>query len=69
MLHKRPGKGELGRRTVFLMAGQEVYSRELAAEGEGEVELSGAAFGAGTYVCHLVVNGKDVDSKKLVLTR
>jgi hypothetical protein len=54
---------------VFSATGIEVYSRELTGKGAGEVELSGHPFGSGTYVYQLVVDGRVIDSKKLVLTR
>ena len=53
---------------VFSVTGQEVYSRELVVKGEGEVQFTRAFFAAGTYIYHLMVEGKDVDSKKLVLS-
>ena len=53
---------------VFSVTGQEVYRQELTGTGTGEVQLSGQRFSAGTYIYHLLVNGRSVDSKKLVLT-
>jgi hypothetical protein len=46
-----------------------VFSQELTRKGSGEVELSGQLFDSGTYVYQLIVDGRVVDSKKLVLTR
>jgi hypothetical protein len=54
---------------VFSATGIEVLHRDLAGKGSGEVELSGREFAAGTYVYQLVVDGRVVDTKKLVLTR
>ncbi len=54
---------------IFSMSGQEVQSLELNQRGQGQVELSNTTFAVGTYVYHLIVNGKQIDSKKLVLTR
>jgi hypothetical protein len=54
---------------VFSMTGQEVLSKELTRKGNGEVELTSEQFGAGTYVYRLTVDGRVIDSKKMVLTR
>ncbi len=54
---------------VFSTTGVEVYSRQLTGKGAGEVQLSGHEFGSGTYVYQLVVDGRAVDSKKLILTK
>jgi hypothetical protein len=54
---------------VFSTTGVEVYSRQLTGKGAGEVQLSGHEFAPGTYVYQLVVDGRAVDSKKLVLAR
>jgi hypothetical protein len=36
-------------------------------KGFGQVLISGGAFAAGTYICTLTVDGKVVDSKRMVL--
>jgi hypothetical protein len=53
---------------VYSVTGVEVYSQELSVRGEGQVELSHSAFSSGTYVYHLIVDGKSVGNKKMVLT-
>jgi hypothetical protein len=53
---------------IFSVTGQEVYSQELLQKGEGEVVLSKEILKAGTYLYHLVVDGKRADNKKMVVT-
>ncbi len=64
-----PGNTASALLKVFSTTGVEVYSRQLTGKGAGEVQLSGHAFAPGTYVYQLVVDGRAVDSKKLVLAR
>jgi hypothetical protein len=52
---------------IFSVTGQEVHRRELAT-GPGEVTLSAQSLAAGTYVYHLLVDGKEADRKKLVIS-
>ena len=54
---------------IFSLTGQEILSRDLTQEGEGQVELSNRTLPPGTYVYHLVVDGQSVDNKKLVFNR
>jgi cell division protein FtsB len=54
---------------IFSVKGQEIYSQELLQKGEGQVVLSTEILKAGTYIYQLVVDGKRVGNKKLVLTR
>jgi hypothetical protein len=53
---------------VFSVTGQQVLSQELANRGQGQVELSTQSLPAGTYIYHLIVDGKSVGNKKMVLT-
>ncbi|SDM59312.1 Chaperone of endosialidase [Catalinimonas alkaloidigena] len=54
---------------VFSVTGQELYRQNLLGQPEGEVTLSEGQLAAGTYVYQLIVDGRAVDSKKLVVTR
>jgi hypothetical protein len=54
---------------IYSNAGQEVYSLQLPQKGEAEVEISNLMLPAGSYIVHLLVDGKSVDSKKMLLTK
>jgi hypothetical protein len=46
-----------------------VHSVELTQKGNGQVQLSTQALASGVYVYRLLMNGKSVASKKLVLAK
>jgi predicted GIY-YIG superfamily endonuclease len=54
--------------TIYNSIGQEVRSFELTV-GEGKIEVSNQLLGVGTYIYHLMVDGVNVDSKKMILGR
>lgn len=54
---------------VYSSTGKELKSFDLSGKTQGEVTLSGGLFPAGTYVYTLFVDGVQIDSKKLVITR
>ena len=54
---------------VISMAGQEVYSQELTQKGEAEIEISNQIISPGSYVYELVVDGKVISGKKMVLSK
>jgi len=41
----------------------------LSGTGRGSVEISGGSFAAGTYTYQLVVDGKSIDTKLMVITK
>ena len=54
---------------IYSLSGQEVQSLELSQKGHGQVKLSVGQLAAGEYVYHLLVNGKSIASKKLLLEK
>jgi hypothetical protein len=53
--------------TISDMNGVQLKQFDLQGKGFGQVLISGGSFAAGTYVYTLTVNGKQVDSKKMLL--
>lgn len=54
---------------IVSLEGQLVRVEPIARSGYGEVRISGSTMAAGTYTYTLIVNGKAVESKIMVLTR
>ena len=52
---------------IFSVTGQEIH-RQALVTGQGEVTLSAQSLAPGTYVYHLLVDGKETDHKKLVIS-
>jgi len=53
--------------TISDLNGVQLKQFDLQSKGFGQVLISGGSFTAGTYVYTLTVNGKQVDSKKMML--
>jgi hypothetical protein len=54
---------------IYSLTGQEVYSLKLSASGPGEIEIPGQVLGSGGYVYQLIVDGKSVATKKMLLSK
>ena len=54
---------------IYSASGQEVYATQIMQKGEGEIEISTLALAAGNYIYHLVVDGRSIDNKKMLLTK
>ena len=54
---------------IYSLAGQEVYSAELIQRGDGRIEIPAQVLSAGNYVYQLVVEGRSVDSRKMLLSK
>ncbi len=54
---------------VMSLEGQEMLSQSITKTGYGQVRISGNSLAAGTYTYTLLVNGKAVESKIMVLTK
>jgi hypothetical protein len=54
---------------IYSSNGAEVISLPVSANGPGQTEISGETLSAGTYTYMLIVDGKAVDSKQMVLTK
>lgn len=53
---------------ILSVTGVEVYNHELS-KGEGEIEISDKLLSSGTYIYQLIIDGRTIDNKKMVLTR
>ncbi|MBC8048029.1 MAG: tail fiber domain-containing protein [Fimbriimonadaceae bacterium] len=54
---------------IFSLTGEEMKSVSLTGKGKGTVEINGGSFQAGTYTYQLIVDGKSIDTKIMVLTK
>ena len=54
---------------VMSLDGKEMFSTPVTKSGYSEVIISGSSMAAGTYTYTLIVNGKAVESKLMVLTK
>lgn len=53
---------------VFDMNGKQLRSIPLQGAGEGKTQLSSAELAAGMYLYSLVVDGKEIDTKRMILS-
>lgn len=54
---------------VYNLSGSELQAYPLTQSGEGSIKVDGSKLGAGSYLYTLICNGKEVDTKKMILTR
>ncbi len=54
---------------IYSIFGSELLAFPLSSKGSGQVEFAGKTLSAGTYTYILVVDGKAVDSRRMVLIR
>ena len=54
---------------IYSLFGSELLSFSLSSKGFGEIEFSGKTLSAGTFTYILIVDGKAVDTKQMVLTK
>ena len=54
---------------IYSVFGSELLSFPLSSKGFGEIEFSGKTLSAGTFTYILIVDGKAVDTKQMVLTK
>lgn len=54
---------------VYSVNGQEVYRQELTQRGAGQIEVSNQVIASGGYIYHLVMDGKIIDGKKMIVTK
>lgn len=54
---------------IFSLNGEEIKSVSLTSMGRSTVEISGNSFNAGTYTYQLIVDGKAIDTKLMVITK
>lgn len=54
---------------IYSSSGQEVYAAQLTPGGEGEIEIPVQSLSAGNYIYKLLVDGKSVDNRKMLLLK
>jgi hypothetical protein len=62
-----PSDSRIATISISDLNGVQLKQFDLQGKGFGQVLISGGSFAAGTYVYTLTVNGKQVDSKKMML--
>ena len=53
----------------YTLDGKQLYSVDISGRQNGTITINANQFAAGTYIYKLVVDGQNVDAKKLVLIR
>ncbi|HNW69486.1 MAG TPA: tail fiber domain-containing protein [Bacteroidales bacterium] len=54
---------------VFDMQGTLLKSYDILKKGKGSIIISGGEMNAGMYMYSLIVNGKEIDTKRMILTK
>ena len=54
---------------IYNLQGEQIRRMEIADRGEGKVTLQGSELSAGMYIYSLVADGKEIDSKRMILTK
>jgi hypothetical protein len=54
---------------VYNMEGKQLKNIQVPERGQASIKISGSELAAGMYLYALIVDGKVVDTKRLVLTR
>ena len=67
--YRIPQQARQAQINLYSLKGELRQSYSLAQRGEGEFAFGAATLPEGVYVYRLLVNGQQVDSKKLLLSR
>ncbi len=54
---------------IYNMQGHQIRRIDIPGRGEGQVTLQGSELQAGMYIYALVADGKEIDSKRMILTK
>ena len=54
---------------VFNMQGNLLLTYNLTNNGFGTIEINGSSLSAGMYIYTLTINGKEVETKRMILTK
>lgn len=54
---------------IYMLDGTAVKSIDILTRGMGQVEIAANSLTSGTYVYHLLIDGKQIDSKLMTLTK
>lgn len=64
-----PQGNETAELQIFDMQGRNVITKKLQSSGEGKLIVEGSKLSPGTYIYVLYSDGKEVDSKRMILTK
>ncbi len=53
---------------IYDMNGRQVSSYAISQKGEGKITINGTTLRAGMYLYALIIDGKEIDTKKMILT-
>ncbi len=53
---------------IFNLQGQMIKSEKIATSGQGSITVNGSELYAGMYVYSLIIDGQEVDTKRMILT-
>jgi len=54
---------------IFDMAGTQISKTALTQKGNGNISINGGELAAGMYLYSLVADGKEIDTKRMILTK
>ncbi len=54
---------------IYNLQGEQIRRIEIAERGESKVTIQGSELSAGMYIYALIADGKEIDSKRMILTK
>lgn len=54
---------------IYNMQGSQIRKIEITDRGESSIILQGSELSAGMYIYALIADGKEIDSKRMILTK
>jgi len=54
---------------IYNMSGMQIKSISIPEKGYGTITINGSDLQAGMYLYTLIVDGKEVDTKRMILTK
>lgn len=64
-----PDNAEIANIYVYNMNGAQIMSFMIPEKGQGSITIKGAELTAGMYLYSLIIDGKEVDTKRMILTK
>jgi hypothetical protein len=53
---------------IYNLSGTQMKSYNITQKGSGSISINGAELVAGLYIYNLIIDGKEIDSKRMILT-
>ena len=63
-----PNKAKTAKLFVYNLLGEELRSFNILNKGKGSITIKGSEFKAGSYLYTLVIDNKEISTKKMILT-